>query len=233
MKQLLPLCLAAFPMAAHAQEPPCRLALAMALDISSSVNEWEYDIQLLGLVEALRDPEIQEMILAIPGTQVQAMVYEWSGYVQQDLIVGWTRLSTVEEIDAFADRLSQHWRIYSDFPTAIGKALEKAIDEFDRLPVSCAYSVVDISGDGVGNDGPPAREMWPALAARGITVNALVIAGAEPDPVAHYRENVITGPGAFIVEARNGFEDYPALIRGKLLRELEPQIILSSPADHR
>lgn len=227
----MPFALAALP--AHAQEPPCRLAIAMALDISSSVNEAEYDIQLLGLVEALRAPEIQEMILAIPGTQVQAMAYEWSGYVQQDAIVNWTRLSTVAEIDAFADQLAGHWRIYSDFPTAIGKSMEKAIQEFDRLPVSCAYSVVDISGDGVNNDGPPARDYWPALARRGITVNALVIGGAEPDPVAHYRDEVITGPGAFLVEARNGFEDYPALIRGKLLRELAPQIIIGAPADRR
>ncbi|MEL6426767.1 MAG: DUF1194 domain-containing protein, partial [Pseudomonadota bacterium] len=52
--------------AGAAEALPCRLALAMALDISSSVNSSEYDIQLKGLVAALRDPAIREAILVVP-----------------------------------------------------------------------------------------------------------------------------------------------------------------------
>ncbi|MGB0499329.1 MAG: DUF1194 domain-containing protein [Rubricella sp.] len=213
--------------AARAQEPPCRLALAMGMDISSSVNSEEFDIQLGGLVAALRDSEVRDAILAVPGTQVQAMVFEWSGYVQQDAIIRWTRLSTEAEIDAFADRLAAHRRVYSDFPTAIGRAVAYALEEFARLPVPCARLVLDLSGDGASNDGPEATEFWPELAVAGVTVNALVIAGATPDPVAHYRDTVITGPNAFHLVAINGFADYPALIKGKLLRELAPLMILS------
>lgn len=212
---------------ASAQELPCRLALAMGLDISSSVNSAEYALQLDGLIAAFRDQEIREAILAVPGTEVQVMVYEWSGYVQQDAIVRWQALRRPEDIDRFIADLEMHFRVYSDFPTAIGRALSYALDEFARLPNECAQNIIDLSGDGVSNDGPPATDFWPQLAAAGITVNALVIAGAAPDPVPYYRDAVITGPGAFHLVARNGFEDYPPLIRGKLLREFQPQLMLS------
>ena len=212
--------------AGAAEALPCRLALAMALDISSSVNSSEYDIQLKGLVAALRDPAIREAILVVPGAEVQVLVYEWSGYVQQDLIVGWTALSSLADIDALANRIDEHRRTYADFPTAIGKALEYALFEFNRLPKPCAREVIDISGDGVNNDGLGATMIWPALAARNITVNALVIAGASPDPVYHYQYTVITGPEAFMLVARNGFEDYPDLIKGKLLREFAPVMMI-------
>ncbi|MEL6584796.1 MAG: DUF1194 domain-containing protein [Pseudomonadota bacterium] len=227
MKRILTaaaLCLAG---PATAQELPCRLALAMGLDISSSVNSAEYDLQMNGLIAAFRDQTIRDAILSVPGTEVQVMVYEWSGYVQQDAVVRWRALRNEADIDAFADELSMHFRIYSDFPTAIGRALEYALEEFERLPTECSQKIVDLSGDGVGNDGPPAISYWPELAAAGVTVNALVIAGAAPDPVAHYQFSVITGPGAFHLVARNGFVDYPDLIKGKLEREFQPVLMLS------
>ena len=221
------LCAAALLAAAPAEASPCRLALALAIDISSSVSALEYAVQMQGIVMALRDPDIQDAIASVPGTVVQIMVYEWSGYVQQDLVVDWTPLSNVEDIAALADRLDGHRRSYNNFPTAIGRSLEYAIAEFGRLEEPCTRRIVDISGDGVNNDGPPGRSLWPALAAAGITVNALVIAGADPDPVPHYETDVITGPGSFMLVARGGFDDYPALFREKLLREVAPVMTLS------
>ncbi len=63
----------------------------------------------------------------------------------------------------------------------------------------------------------------PRCAAAGITVNALVIEGSEPDLDVYFWENVIIGEGAFIVTA-NGFEEYPAAIRRKLIRETTKQV---------
>lgn len=219
----LALSLSAAPAAAE-----CRLALALALDISSSVNVNEYAIQIGGIVQALTEPDIRDAILAVPGQSVQMVVYEWSGYVQQDVIAGWTRLASPADIDAFAARLAAHRRIYSDFPTAIGKALEYGRDLFDRMPEPCARHVIDISGDGANNDGPDPRDLRDAGAFAGITVNALVIKGATPDPERYYATNVLHGADAFMLVARNGFEDYPDLIRGKLLRELQPTFLIGA-----
>ncbi len=46
----------------------CKLALVLALDISSSVNQREYKIQLQGLVRAFRTPEVIAAILTPKGT---------------------------------------------------------------------------------------------------------------------------------------------------------------------
>lgn len=202
----------------------CGLALVLALDISSSVNSREYRIQLGGLEAALRDPQIRAAILG--AAPVQVTVFEWSGRVQQDDIIGWTRLSSEADIDALAARLAAHRRTYDVFSTAIGEALGHALSRFDALPEPCARRIVDISGDGVNNEGPIALRLHPEAERRGVTVNALVIKGAFPDPEVHYRYNVIHGPGSFLMVARNGFEDYPDLIKGKLLRELSPDYLL-------
>ena len=58
MKKLLT-ALALLTSPLQAQELPCRLALAMGLDISSSVNSSEYALQLDGLIAAFRDEEIR------------------------------------------------------------------------------------------------------------------------------------------------------------------------------
>lgn len=204
----------------------CSLALVLAIDISSSVNAREYEIQLGGIVAAFRDAEIRAAILET--APVAVAVYEWSGRVQQDLVRGWTLLASEAEIDAFAESLARHRRSYDVFPTAIGRALEFGLGLLAAAPAPCARRVIDISGDGVNNDDPPASAWWPAADALGVTVNGLVIKGAWPDPEPHYREEVIRGPGAFLVVARNGFEDYPDLIRGKLLRELRPETLVGA-----
>ena len=57
----------------------------------------------------------------------------------------------------------------------------------------------------------------------GVTVNGLVIETEDDDLTGYYWENVITGPGAFVVTA-NGFEEYPKRIRQKLMREVAQQL---------
>ncbi|MEL7398863.1 MAG: DUF1194 domain-containing protein, partial [Pseudomonadota bacterium] len=90
---------------------------------------------------------------------------------------------------------------------------------FDDAPV-CARRVIDVSGDGVSNEGLEPRTTHALLAERGVTVNALVIEDATAgDLTGYFYENVITGPGAFVVTA-DGYADYPLRMRQKLLREV-------------
>ncbi|RED13736.1 DUF1194 domain-containing protein [Pontivivens insulae] len=226
---IIALCLAAAPASAS-----CRLALALGMDISSSVNAAEYELQLRGMARAFREPDIIDAVLAIPDQYVLVLPYEWSGRLQQEAIGEWARLETAADVVALADRLDAHTRRYENFSTGIGQSLIWVQQQFDALPVSCDRLVVDLSGDGITNDGPDAIDQWPDLAARGITVNALAIVEptqidhADQDVATHYRNEVITGPGAFMLVARIGFEDYPELIRGKLLRELAPQMLIGA-----
>lgn len=205
----------------------CAVALALALDISSSVNAAEYEIQKGGLAAAFRDEDVRAAILNAGGV-VNVIVYEWSGWQQQDVIVGWAALRDEDDIDALAFRLERHKRRYAEFSTAIGEALEFGAGLFDRLATPCARRVIDVSGDGVNNEGPSALPLRLTPAFRGLTVNGLVIKGASPDPETHYRQEVISGPGAFLMIARNGFADYPDMIIGKLLREIAPPVFIGA-----
>ena len=189
----------------------------LALDVSSSVDSGEFTLQTGGLARALRDPQVRRSIIAAGG--IQATAHEWSGRYQQRDIAPWQLLSTDSEIFAFADRIEKHQRVFDQFPTALGYALGYAATKIRNAPLQCARSVIDVSGDGVNNEG-----FEPALAYRnfdvsGTTVNGLVIAGADPDPVAYYRSEVIRGPGAF-VEVASDFGDYEAAMKRKLLREI-------------
>jgi hypothetical protein len=65
---LLALC-SALPAAAE-----CRLALALALDVSASVDDREYLQQRLGLADALDAPQVRDAFLAKPGVAVELYV---------------------------------------------------------------------------------------------------------------------------------------------------------------
>lgn len=212
-------------------EATCMTALALALDISSSVNAQEYEIQKGGLALALLDPAVRKATLSPPGS-VALLAYEWSGWQQQDVIANWTLIESEADLDAFAARINTHTRNYAEFSTAIGKALLYGASLFEQLPWQCSRHIIDISGDGVNNEDvlPNAPRVGERLGL--ITVNALVIEGAVPPPAPHYRDDVIRGPGAFMMVARNGFEDYPDLIKGKLIEELR-QVVFIGEAPHR
>jgi len=170
-----------------------------------------------GLARALRDPVIVQAVIEAGG--MQAMAFEWSGRSQVVDVVPWAFLESEADVFAFAGIIESHKRGFDEFPTALGYALGHSAIRLSRAPLRCARAVIDVSGDGVNNEG-----YEPALAYKNfdfsdVTVNGLVIAGETPDPVAYYREEVIRGPGAFVEVARD-FSDYEAAMKRKLLREI-------------
>ena len=54
----------------------CRQALALGLDVSSSVDDTEYRLQLDGLAAALLKPEVRAAFLALPDAPVRLYVFE-------------------------------------------------------------------------------------------------------------------------------------------------------------
>ncbi|WP_170385825.1 DUF1194 domain-containing protein [Ruegeria atlantica] len=196
----------------------CDLALALAVDVSGSVDSSEYRIQMDGLATGLRDPLVSE---ALVRGQAQVMLVQWTGSSRQKTTIPWTKIDSFETLEQFADKVANDPRVWRNFSTAIGEALEMTMSSFE--PVSeCKRHLIDISGDGVSNEGIEPSELHEALRSRGVTVNAIAIEESEPDLTAYFFENVIVGEGAFVVSA-SGFADYPERIRKKLLREVVKQ----------
>ena len=206
------------------QAAACDLALALAVDISGSVDPVEFDIQMQGLAAGLRDGVVAE---ALVRAEAAVIVVQWTGSSRQDITVPWTRIRSYEDAGALARQIELAPRKWRNFSTAIGEALDFTLAQFDEAP-DCKRKVIDVSGDGPSNEGIEPLDMHPALRAADITVNALAIEENEADLTAYFWENLIRGEGAFVVTA-NRFEDYPDRIRQKLIRETTAQLSCATP----
>ena len=208
----------------------CRLALAFALDVSASVDRNEYQLQIKGVADALTDPAVRAAILT-PGISrasgVALAAYEWSGARQQVIIRDWSMITSEEELTAFSTALGAHERRFGEFPTAIGYALGYGQLLMRDAP-PCGRQVIDISGDGISNDGFGPDAAYRAFDFSAITVNGLVIGGENLELISFYANQVIRGPGAFI-EVASDFEDYRRAMKRKLLREIGRDFVAEAP----
>lgn len=202
--------------------PACEVALLLAVDVSGSVDREEYRTQMQGLADGLRDSAVSEALVA---GEAMVSVVQWTGSSRQEVTVPWAHITSFEALDAFASQVETAPRRWRNFSTAIGEALDFSLSQFSAA-AACKKRIIDISGDGSSNEGLLPREVHPRLRAAEITVNALVIEGAEPRMTEYFWENVITGPGAFVFTA-NSYDEYPARMRQKLLREVTKQLSLN------
>ncbi len=196
----------------------CDLALALAVDISGSVDRDEYAIQMDGLALALRD---ETVAAALVRAKASLLVLQWTGEGRQIVVLDWRAVTDHRALAAIADDITAAPRRWRNYSTAIGEALLATAETFSAPAVAnCRRRVIDVSGDGASNEGIAPENVRDLLEQSEILVNGLAIEGSEDGLTAYYREHVIHGPGAFVITA-DGFEDYPKQIKRKLLRETE------------
>jgi hypothetical protein len=193
-------------------------ALVLALDVSRSVDEHGYELQRDGIATAFESPALMAAVAGGKHHAIDVLVLEWSDPEIQTVTVDWTRVSDDASARAFAAKVRQTKRS-SQGLTAIGNGLMAAGAAFERLPDEAARRVIDVSGDGMANIGLPCSEARDALLAKGITVNGLVIMNDEPWVDGYYSENVVGGPGAFLMQVAD-YREFAAAIREKLLSEI-------------
>lgn len=195
----------------------CRIALALAIDVSHSVDATDYEIQRNGLIDALADPQVKAAFLG-PKNYVTLAVFEWAGRDYQDLIVDWTEIRSARDLDSVANRVAAQQQVSQHLPTALGWALDFGHRLFESAP-PCGRRVLDVSGDGRNNFGKTPKDVFRTLDFADIVINGLAIGQHESDLTTYYRNELIRGPGAFVETARHQ-SDYPAVMRRKLIREL-------------
>lgn len=212
---------------AASAEAACRLALVLAMDVSSSVSQEEYALQQNGLAAALLSEDVSRAILQGSDGYVALSVYEWSGRYQQSVIVDWLILDSRAAIAQAAARIAQSERSYSRFPTAMGFSLGYGAGLFKSAP-NCDRRVMDVSGDGINNDGFGPLIAYRHFPFQGVTVNGLVITGSDPDVEWFYESEVLHGPQSFL-EIADGFEDFERVMTRKLFREISNLMIGEAP----
>ncbi len=213
------------PSGAGANEP-VDIALVLAVDVSRSVDEDEARLQREGYRSAMVDPRLMEAIRGGMMGGIALAYVEWAGLEYQRLVLPWTRIGNQMQAEIWASALAEAPRASLSWTSVSG-----AIDFSRRVLADCPFEatrrVIDVSGDGVNNSGPPAEEARDRAVAEGITINGLPILNDRPTfgrrpPIPldiYFRESVIGGPGAFMIAAED-FTDFGQAVRRKLIREI-------------
>jgi hypothetical protein len=200
------------------------LALVIAVDISFSMDTDEQELQREGFAEAFRSPLVHDAIRNGMLGRVGVTYMEWAGSGDQTVIIPWMILDNTESLMAFADRIAST-PLRRAQRTSVSGAIDAAANLFEFSGMEATRKVIDISGDGVNNQGRPAPQARDEAAARGITINGLPIMlkkpGSldDPDLDIYFRDCVIGGQGAFMVPARDKSQ-FQEAIKAKILLEV-------------
>lgn len=205
---------------------PVDLLLVLAVDVSRSIDEEEARLQREGYQGAMMDPQVVAAITGGPAGAIALAYVEWAGIQYQRVVIPWTRLGSAADCAAWSARLSRASRDSMSW-TSISGALIAAGEALADCPFLATRRVIDVSGDGVNNSGPPPEMLRDRLVAEGVVINGLPIVNDRPnfgrmpaqDLEEHYRERVIGGEGAFLIVAED-FENFGIAIRRKLITEI-------------
>lgn len=205
---------------------PVDLELVLAVDISYSMDVEEQALQRDGYAAAITSPEFLDALRLGPQGRIAVAYVEWAGENEQDVVVSWRVIDGPETARAFADavKAAPLRRVYR---TSISGALLYSADRFDLNGFKGLRRVIDISGDGVNNQGPPVAMARDSVLQRGITVNGLPLVlkrGASsaidvPELDLYYEDCVIGGPGAFVIPVEH-ISEFARAIKTKLVLEV-------------
>ena len=198
------------------------LELVIAVDVSASMDREELAIQRSGYVNAIRHDKFIRAVRSGPHGRVALSYIEWAHPRLQRVVVPWRLIDDAMSARAFALELASKQQIRSS-GTSISAALAFALRYFDASPFHGQRKVIDMSGDGPNNFGPPVTVARDEVLARGIVINGLPIL-IRPSPLfpamdQYYRNCVTGGPGAFAMPVHN-VGDFSTTIRRKLTIEV-------------
>jgi hypothetical protein len=229
MRLLVVLVLLGTAVAARAAER-VDLLLVLAADVSRSVDHAKFQLQRSGYAAAMADARVLEAISSGRHRRIAVCFVEWSGATAQQLVVDWTVIDGAEAARRFGDQLLELPRSFAE-RTSISGGIDFSMAQLARAPYEAARRTIDISGDGTNNSGRDVTSARDDAVAQGVTINALAILSDRPlawnpqhtNPPGglanYFRDNVIGGPGAFVMVAED-FNSFGQAIVKKLIAEI-------------
>ena len=225
MLRLLPaLCAVLFCLSGSARSqsnalPPTDIVLALMVDASGSVNQYRFELQRRGYADAFRDRQVLNAIRGGSTGSIAVIMVQWTGPQMQALAVPWTLVKDETSANRFADAIEAAPRQLFGGGTSISGAIDHAMLLLPNAPYRGLKRVIDISGDGSNNRGRNVRDARDEAVRAGVVINGLPIVALEYDLDKYYTDNVIGGPGAFIVPA-DSYENFAQAVRRKLILEI-------------
>src|SRR5439155_9232240 len=202
------------------------VAIVLAADMSGSINQSEAALEREGYASALESADVLEVIKEGAQGKVAVTYLEWSSSGSSETRLDWAILTDAKDASLIAEVIRRKSERERAGPhgekTSISYAIDVSVDAFDKLPVRASRRMIDISGDGTNNDGPPIEDSRRRALQKAIVINGLPIGydveNGETIPE-YYERHVIGGPGSFMVTA-NSAAEFRRAITYKLAREL-------------
>ncbi len=203
--------------------------LVIAVDVSYSMDPEEQELQREGYITGLTSREFLTALRAGAHGKVAITYFEWAALNDQTITVPWRLIDGPEAADAFVNEIAR--APYRRAPrTSIYGAMRFAKPLFDASGYNGVRRVIDVSGDGPNNMGPPVTLMRDEVIADGITINGLPIMLGRPgggygmfrvyeNLDIYYEDCVIGGPGAFVVGIKDRSQ-FKEATRTKLVLEI-------------
>ncbi len=218
---------------------PVDIELVLAVDVSYSMDPDEQALQREGYLQAITSREFLQAVREGTNGRIAITYFEWAGASDQKIVLPWRLIDGPEAADAVAAEIARApYRRASR--TSISGALMFARTLFENSGFRGLRRVIDVSGDGANNNGPPVAIVRDEVVASGITINGLPIMLKRPSFAnidienldAYYEDCVIGGPGAFVVPIRDR-EKFKDATRTKLVLEIaghipEPRVVPAS-----
>jgi len=206
------------------------LLLALSSDVSRSVDHPKFLLQREGYAAAISDPQVLDAIRSGPHQRIALCFVEWSGATSVKLVIDWTIVGDAASARKIGDQMLELPRSFAD-RTSISGGIEFAAAQLAQAPFEAPRRTIDVSGDGTNNAGRDVRLARDEVVAKGISINGLVILSDRPVPwnaehtnppgglEKYYHDNVIGGPGAFVMVAEN-FGSFGRAIIRKMIAEI-------------
>jgi hypothetical protein len=221
---------AAKPAAVFADKSPTAIPvdveLVIAVDVSNSMDPEEQALQREGYILGLASREFLQALRNGSQGRIAITYFEWAGQYDQKIIVPWRLIDGPGSAEAVTNEIKR--APYRRAPrTSIFGALQFAKPLFDRSGYGGLRRVIDVSGDGSNNMGPPVTIMRDEVLEAGITINGLPImltrgyatGPSDPNLDIYYEDCVIGGPGSFVIAIKER-EQFKEATRKKLVQEI-------------
>jgi hypothetical protein len=200
--------------------------VVLAVDVSYSMDPDEQALQREGYMAALTSREFLQALKQGMHGRIAMTYFEWAGSQHQQIIVPWRLIDGPESADGFAADIGRA-RYTRASRTSISSALLFAAPLFEGSGFRGVRRVIDVSGDGVNNNGPLIVPTRDEVLAKGITINGLPILLKRPNASTldieqldiYYEDCVIGGAGAFVIPIKER-EQFKEAIRTKLVLEI-------------
>jgi hypothetical protein len=206
------------------------LLLVLSSDVSRSVDHPKFLLQREGYAAAISDPHVIDAIKSGPHQRIALCFVEWSGFGAQKVVIDWSLIDGPGAARKFGDQLLELPRSFAD-RTSISGGIEFAAAQLEHAPYEAPRRAIDVSGDGTNNAGRDVKLARDEALAKGIVINGLVILSDRPVPwnaehtnppgglEKYYQDNVVGGPGAFVLVAQD-FNSFGRAIIKKLIAEI-------------